>query len=277
MSKILLGVPPYRDTASALARVAAHSGGRVETHPFDELIEVVSHARRFQFRAVVPFTTDQMKLLEHQRQTFDAFGCKLVCCDDYEVVRIFDDKVRFFRYMDDYGLMDLVPEVFVVQHDGQRIDYADIRYPCIFKLAITHAGNGSTIHQDPSRPLDLDKIPADTDYVVQEYIPGGVEYAAQLYVEGGAVRRSLFYRATRTTDFYIHRGHHAGPYDTLETIDGEEELHNIFASINYTGFAAADLKVVDGRPKVFEINPRLGGTLIRNLDDMMSFLDTACG
>lgn len=274
MTKTLVGIPSFRDWANTINRVAQSSGGRVMTHPIDDLDEVLSLAKRFRVQAIIPATYPQMKVLEHQRHAFAAFGCKLVCCDDFELVQTFDDKVRFIRYMDDYGLMDLVPEVYVVQHDGQRIDYGEIRYPCIFKHAVTFGGTGSSVHLDPSRPPDLDGVPSDTAYIVQEFIPGNVEYGGHLYLENGAVVRSLYYRGTRDASIQIQRGHMAR-YDRLETIDEAADIENIFASVPFTGFACVDFKVVDGRPKVFEINPRMGGTLIHNQSDLLSFFDTA--
>lgn len=276
MHKILLGRPQFNDWARALDRLAANSRGAIQMHALDDdPAELISYARRFRLSAIIPTTYEQMRRLHRHHDDFAAFGCKLVCSRSHDLVDTFDDKVRFIRFMEDYGHQHLLPEVYVVNHEGERTDYAEIRYPCIFKHALAFGGTGSSVHLDPSRPLDLSQVPPQLSYIVQAYIPGSSELGGHLYVEHGSVRKSLYYLGTRDPSVHIQRGR-MGRYERLETIDQAAEIEDVFAAIDYTGFACVDFKIDDaGGARIFEINPRLGGTLVHDERDLLGFLTAA--
>ena len=40
---------------------------------------------------------------------------------------------------------------------------------------------------------------------------------------------------------------------------------NIFAKLNYSGFACVDFTIYNGKISIFEINPRIGGSLVFNV------------
>jgi len=274
MKNILVGRPSYNDWAQAIDKVASRSGGRMHVLEIDDADEVLSYARRFGMQGVIPMTYPQMKVLAQHRDRFQAVGVKVVCSDSYDLVEAFDDKVRFIRFMEEQDLMHLLPDVYVVSHDGQRTDYAEIQYPCIFKLAVTFGGTGSAVHLTAHKPVELDKVARGTPYIVQQYIPGNVEYGGHIYVEGGSIRRQLFYRGARDASVHVQRGR-MPKFDRFEELDEAAELESMFGAINYTGFACVDFKVSDDGIKIFEVNPRLGGTIIHNEPDLRSFFDAA--
>ena len=49
----------------------------------------------------------------------------------------------------------------------------------------------------------------------------------------------------------------------MEDLD-VEIFKDIFKMLNYSGFACVDFTIVNEIPYIFEINPRPGGSLIRN-------------
>jgi|GEM_PF-2060895 len=274
MKNILVGRPSFNDWAQAIDKIASRSGGRIHVHDFDDVDEVLSYARRFRMQGVVPMTYPQMKLIAKHRNRFQAVGIKAVVSDSYDLVQLFDDKVRFIRFMEEQDLMHLLPDVYVINHDGQRQDYAPVEYPCIFKLAVTFGGTGAQVHLNAGKPLELDKVARGSSYIVQEFIPGNVEYGGHFYIEGGAIRRQLFYRGTRDASITVQRGHMPS-YDRFEELDEAAELESMFGAINYTGFACVDFKVSPKGIKIFEVNPRLGGSLIHNESDLLSYFDSA--
>lgn len=274
MKNILVGRPSFSDWATAIDKVASRSGGTIQVHTLDDAEEALSYARRFRMQAVIPMTYPQMKVLAPHRDRFDEVGIRLVCSDSYELIQTFDDKVRFIHFMDEQDLMHLLPDVYVVSHNGQRTDYAEIQYPCIFKLAVTFGGTGSTVHLTAQKPVELDKVARGTSYLVQQFIPGNVEYGGHIYVEGGAIRKQLYYRGARDASVHVQRGR-MPKFDRFEELDEAAELESMFGAVNFTGFACVDFKVSDQGIKIFEVNPRLGGTLIHNEPDLLSFFEAA--
>ncbi len=274
MKPFLLGRPSFNDWSRALDAVASASNGQIHLRDFDDVDEVLSYARRFRLQGVVPMTYPQMRMIAKHKGRFAQAGIKAICSDQYELVENFDDKVRFIRFMEEQDLMHLLPEVYVVQHDGQRIDYAPVQYPCIFKLAVTFGGTGSTVHLDPQRPLQLEQVAKNVSYIVQAFVPGNVEFGGHFYVEGGAVRKQAFYRCTRDASMLVQRGRMPN-FTRLEDLDEASELESMFGAVNYTGFACVDFKVTRDGIKIFEVNPRLGGSLMHNGPDLMSFFETA--
>ena len=270
MRNIMVGRPDFNDWANAMDRVAAQSRGTLHVRDLDDLEQVVSYARRFRMEAIIPSTYRQMELIARGHDRFAAFGCRVVCSESYDVIADFDDKGRFIQFMDDQALMHLLPEVYVVQRAGVRTDYAPIRYPCIFKLAVSFGGAGATVHPSASRPPDLAKVPRTTDYVVQAFIPGNTEYGGHFLLAHGRVVRALYYRNTRDPSVQVQRGRML-TYDRLEALPEADQLEDLFARVNYTGFACVDFKIVDGQVQIFEINPRLGGTLMHNIPDLLDF------
>jgi predicted ATP-grasp superfamily ATP-dependent carboligase len=61
-------------------------------------------------------------------------------------------------------------------------------------------------------------------------------------------------------DLVIKRG--SVTYERCDDVD----FGAIFRALKYTGFACVDFKIKDGQPKIFEINPRLGGSLVLGPD-----------
>jgi carbamoylphosphate synthase large subunit len=53
-----------------------------------------------------------------------------------------------------------------------------------------------------------------------------------------------------------------GPPDRDDPGRGAERFEAVLAPLNYRGPCVIDYKLADGRVQIFEINPRLGGTLL---------------
>lgn len=274
MKNILVGRSSFNDWASAIDKTASRSGGRIHVREFDDVDEVLSYARRFRLQGVIPMTYPQMKMVSKHRDRFQQAGIKVVCSDSYDLVQLFDDKVRFIRFMEEQDLLHLLPDVYVINHEGQREDRMPVEYPCIFKLAVTFGGTGSQVYLQGGKPLELDKVARGTSYIVQEFIPGTVEYGGHFYVEGGSIRRQLYYRNTRDASITVQRGR-MPTYDRYEELDEAAELESMFGAINYTGFACVDFKISPKGIKIFEVNPRLGGSIIHNEADLLSYFESA--
>ena len=71
---------------------------------------------------------------------------------------------------------------------------------------------------------------------------------------------------------YIHHGRIKEPIRVLNIGKNiEDDITKVLITINFTGFVCIDFKIVNNKIKIFEINPRLGETIVYN--DLPEFLD----
>jgi hypothetical protein len=131
-------------------------------------------------------------------------------------------------------------------------------YPCVVKQPRSLAGSGVRVAW---RVADLPK----TFACVQEPIYGRDEYVEHVVVCAGAVKARVRFAVRLGGDLIIKRGLLAG-----EEITADGVLDPIFKRLDYTGFACVNFKLIDGAPKIFEINPRMGGSLV--FSNRLSFM-----
>jgi len=273
MSNIFVGKTQFNDWGQALDRAASRSNGRIVVRDIADADTVIAYCKRHNLTAIAPTTYPQMKQVSANYGKFARAGIKVVACADYQLVETFDDKTLFAQFMLDQNLEDLIPEVFIASGRNGRSDYAPIDYPCILKLGVTFGGVGSTVHLDPQHPPALNRVEPGQSFLVQRFIPGAVEYGGHFYVESGDIKRAIYYSNRRDASILVQRGRMVTRgYDKADTIPEHGHFEDLFARLDYTGFACADFKVVDGVPKIFEVNPRLGGTLIHDEVDLPAFL-----
>ena len=273
MSNILVLRTQFSDWGQAIERAASRSNGRLVIRDFTDPDTVIAYMKRHNLTALVPTTYPQMKAIAQAYGRFARQGLKVVASPDYQLVETFDDKARFVRFMQDHGLEDMVPEVYVVGSRHGVEEAAPITYPCIVKLGVTFGGVGSTVHMDARAPVNLAKFKPGESFLIQRFVPGGIEYGGHFYIESGDIKRHVYYEGSRDPGIHVQRGRMAqNAYKKRDTIPEHDAFVDLFARIDYTGFACADFKVEDGVPKIFEINPRLGGTLIHDAQDLPAFL-----
>lgn len=276
MSNILVLRTQFSDWAPAIERAAARGNGRIVVRDAAEADTTIAYMKRHNLTAVIPTTYPQMRALAAAYGKFARAGIKVVSSPDATHVETFDDKARFVRFMLDQGLEDLIPEVYVVGggagHGGVD-ELAEIRYPCIAKPGVGFGGQGSSVHLDPRSPVNLSRFKPGESFVVQRFVPGPIEFGGHFYLESGDIKRCVYYEGRRDAAQHIQRGRLApNAYTKHATIPQHDAFADLFARLDYTGFACVDFKVEDGVPKIFEINPRLGGTLVHDAQDLPAFL-----
>lgn len=124
-------------------------------------------------------------------------------------------------------------------------------YPCIAKFDRSHGGCGvrliRTSAEDPTSGLEL----------LMEAVRGRHEYIWHAAALRGEVLVERTFRVDLIDDLEIRRGPRPGI-----VVAPPVDLDVILRELDYTGFACANYKMVDGVPKIFEINPRMGGSLV---------------
>lgn len=205
------------------------------------------------------------------RQLFQA-DKRLIFKMDINNVILLNNKCLFAKYMmENYPIN--IPRTISILTD--QIDYYETiehsidknvinKDPKMIKKgAIGCAGNCVTIIRE------LDKNTREKDFVISEYIDHTESYSGHFLVHKGIIlKHIIFLGMNPQINGYIKRGpvkkYTTINMDQLNKTTGADVsiFANIFKQLNYSGFACPEFIVRDQIIKIFEINPRPGGSLI---------------
>lgn len=176
-----------------------------------------------------------------------------------EAQRICADKGLFARFARLHGLADVIPATWTP--DGP------IQFPAVLKRTDLMANRGVVIVADASALAARLAEPdwRDRPVIVQEYIVGPAEETLHAVCVKGRIVWS-FGNLHRLDSAQAMRSPPGAVEPRASRLSAEDiaVFDRFFAALAYEGPAAVDFKRrPDGRIAVFEINPRLGGTLMR--------------
>jgi len=188
-----------------------------------------------------------------------------------ETIQLFDNKKLFVNYAKDLGLSNLIPYVYDTYNDEYKNDNTKV----IIKESLNCYGKGIEI-----KPLSLLNQSILTNSVVQEYIYSNVEYDGEFVVEDGYIKGYKIYKKVmkQNNDVpYFHGGHISYDSYSLDKIHLDkiyiDQLEKLLIPRKYTGFCCMDFKIINNIVKVFEINPRIGGTIASRKWDFADLLN----
>lgn len=207
---------------------------------------------------VVPLTISDLKLLNKDRSLMKDNAIPL---PSLEAIRVCDDKYQFYLALKAKGFEYALPKVGV-----------NLSYPYILKKKWGIGGDDCYIIPGPEREEQYKDLINDNDFFCQEIILGKKEYATHILFKDKQVQASVNVKYTwpgnvaiKGKDKFISRTIVKCPHLGLFTA--------MLNSIGFEGICCVNYKVRDGKPYVFEINPRFGGSLnlyffsfIRHLD-----------
>lgn len=183
-------------------------------------------------------------------------------------VRIAGNKLLFQQFMEKQ-------EEFV-QFMPKTVKRSAPLFPCIVKKAVSNAGSNIYVVKNQQQ---LEKAIArfrnEQDYVIQEYIEHYCYGVAHFYVRDGRILFSRVYERCSDAPFPIVRGAIQN-YTQVENHRFSPIFQRIFAAVCFSGAACVDF-CTDPRTdnlKVFEINPRFGGSLVHNENDFLAMILT---
>jgi carbamoylphosphate synthase large subunit len=168
-----------------------------------------------------------------------------------ESINIFSSKKLFQGYVFYCNLEQYSPKNYFSISKVPKDKYV------IIKQNISNNGIGTEIKQNI---LESDFT---EDSIVQEYIENNVEYTAHIVSKNGRIIKSIVYESQFEDNFHIK----SFPYNTPDinkvTIDCSI-LELFLLPLEYTGICNIDFTIDNDNFKVFEINPRFGGSLMRH-------------
>lgn len=188
-----------------------------------------------------------------------------------DAVDFCNDKRRLNRAVRETTLRDLIPPMFEAG--------APSSFPYIVKKNSDCFGlNSAIIRSTGDAKLNEDKLLSDA-YFFQECVAGCNEYASHLLMKDRSVIYSTTVTYTMAQDLYV-KGHACQQIETLISPGScfDDEFAKILEIAGFTdGTCCFDYKVIDGKPKIFEVNPRFGGSLVYDIKRYLTSYAKAVG
>lgn len=117
----------------------------------------------------------------------------------------------------------------------------------------------------------IKNIEKTKNIVISEYLLHTVIYSGHfLYVNNQLIDKIYFYKDIEKN--FIYKGR-IRQYKVCNTLICDDNIFiEIFKKLNYSGFACIDFTICNNKIYIFEINPRIGGSLILNIKYFNQFL-----
>jgi len=170
-----------------------------------------------------------------------------------------NNKMQFNDFMVDMGFGRLIPKV----ND-------ELAYPYILKKCIDENGSRSRIINSKLEEKPFQRFISSDEYYRQECIPGSDEFTTHILMAGGQV---VFHRTLRFIFkkplFVKGVGCKPSKHEKLRTCPYIDIFTDILNHLEFEGLCCFNYKVIDENLKIFEVNPRYGGSLTRFLSPML--------
>lgn len=174
-------------------------------------------------------------------------------------LNICNDKMQFNNFVIDMGYASLIPKL----NDG-------LAYPYILKKRIDENGSRTRIIHNAAEEKPFHRFIASDHYYRQECVAGCDEFTTHILIVGGQV---VFHRTFQFTfgEHLFVKG--VGCKPAKRKISRSCPYMGVFTEIlnqlEFEGLCCFNYKVADGKLKIFEVNPRYGGSLTQVVSPML--------
>ena len=166
-----------------------------------------------------------------------------------ESILLCDDKYRFNLALMQLGFGSYIPAMG-----------PNLRPPYILKKRISEWGKECRMIQNVEEEMQvLDKL-NDSAFYRQEIIRGRYEFATHILFASDRIVKALNIMYEFENEYPI-KGQDPNLYKVIHRCSHLDLFASVLRSIGFQGLCCVNYKVVCGRPYIFEINPRFGGTL----------------
>lgn len=206
----------------------------------------LSPANLGEFDLVVPSSVSELMQARQWPQLLDK---NPIPFPSAESVRLCDDKYEFSQALIKRGFGEYIPRT------GTNLET-----PYILKKRIGLFGRESRVILDRSGESEAGDSVNDPAFFRQEIIRGRREFATHILFAKGKIVKSLniLYEFDSQTPI---KGQDAWLYVMVHRCQHLDLFAEILRSIQFEGLCCVNYKIAGGRPYIFEINPRFGGSL----------------
>ena len=245
-------------------KVMALDEGNFVLNKLNDINNVIQTCNKKNIKVIFSYACEHNEFLLNNYDILKANNINF-CIPSRNIFETFDDKTKFYKYMINNDFSEYIPKVYNLK------GYNEIIMPCILKHNKSWYGRQTYIiktERDIPRDINLD------EYAICEIIEGKIEYATHILANNGEIIKELTIQHSFDRPVFVH-GVTKKP-TTSHEIKINSNVLNIFKDIvkksQYSGIICVDYKIVNNCPKIFEINPRVGGSLTRS-NGFGSFID----
>jgi hypothetical protein len=226
---------------------------------FESATEVVEFCRQNGIETLVGISLNSQLFLIENQDFLRANKLTFIVNDKAEIAR-FRNKRHFQRFMMECDFGRYVPEYY----DSQE----KIQYPCIVKSAVGSGGREQRIvHSSESIGT------VDNTLIFSQYILGKTEFATNIFYARGKILNHVTYKKSFDQEYFI-LGQDKPPLNERVETPFLDIFGAIMEKTAFIGICCFDYKIHDGIPKIFEINGRIGYTLVHHANDFRGMLQT---
>jgi carbamoylphosphate synthase large subunit len=242
--------------------------------------EILSACERFgPIHLMIPYTPDQsIFLATHYDEIRPHVKCLLVSRDK-AAIEILNNKRWFIEHMREQNLQHVIPVSYVSSQElPEQFVTNPQSLPCVVKRTVSYGGSGTFILKERDvLAMAVEKLRQGT-HIIQEFVDEKTEWAFHAIVENGEILAWASVRHVFEDTYFVN-----GQSDRKKTVllpppNGMkiiQQFQTILQTLNYTGICCFDYKIVHGEIKLFEINPRIGASLlVLNRAELIRFLQT---
>lgn len=267
MLSVLFGTLPWVHWTNSIKQLPYN----VHIIDFISINSVIEYITNNKIDVLIGITKQQNFFIIDNYDVLQQHVKNILFNNNKNTIDLLNDKHNFYTFMKNNNFGNNIPITFISCTNNKQIIHAKFTFPCIYKLCISSGGASS--HVIETNPKLCKALSDKTqNYVIQEYISGSDEYSGHLYVYNGIIKYSKFYHLHNDKKNYIQKGRMI-KYDTIDTPNYITIFEDIFKVLDYTGFACIDYKIKNDSPKIFEINPRLGATIVCNIFDFCDMIN----
>lgn len=228
---------------------------------------IIMMCKKQNIRIIFPVKYDDYIELNNNRHILNANKI-FYLAPDTKNANIFKNKKNFVNWMIENSMSLYIPEI-----------YESPKIPCVIKKSISCGGTATYLIDTEKKFTEYNKKLSSfllNNYVIQEYIKSNIEYCTHLLCHGGQI---IKYTSNKYTFENDHIKTH-GSKHTTEKYVLDSNILEIFANIvklnNWSGLCCVDFKIVKHNdipiPKIFEINERIGRSLLNNQIELEDFM-----
>ena len=186
-----------------------------------------------------------------------------------EVVHFCNNKKIFNTYLIENGFEQFIPKLL---DEGKE-------FPYILKKNIDEWGLNSHIIDSKETEKKFAGLLNHPDYFKQEYIQGEDEYTTHFIFDNNKIVYGFTLHFKFPDEVFI-KGLQSPSFKTAQINPVETLFKDLFEQIliqvNFNGVGCFNYKIVDGIPKIFELNPRVGGSLPLDLENFIDAYKKTC-
>jgi carbamoylphosphate synthase large subunit len=185
------------------------------------------------------------------------------------IIKTLNHKSNFVNYLKNMNFDIYIPTIY----DQKTLDKNS--FPIIIKDNVGIAGIGTEIFKNYEEYLPKFYNKNINDRIIQKYILSDMEYSGHYLCKNGKIIHSIIFEQ-KTKKYEIKRGSFTN-YIISNKLKDIHIFQQILEKINYNGFCCFDYvyEIDTDNLKIFEMNPRIGGTLMKNKKYFFEFIEKA--